>query len=519
MSIDSQLEQFSDLSRVIKEHSGAVLPWSEEVSRADFEAALQRIENSLALSPDCAETRLWWVRCQLEAERLPAAALAAPLEEIFDKLTSEPHLALLAATTLYKLGLLLINKGQARLGLVMFERALEIAAPSPTITPEEVQCLRNHLISSMKQEQNRATARREPKKYLDDLEIKIKTQEQAKKKPLSRSAERQELNGKKSQRLSAKSIVSEALETGPEKEQQSSTEPSDTLPEAAVPSSIEPEDNVQGSAPRRSSRLGGVWLVLLLLCIFALIFWQRTRIFGGGSLPGSIAMYLPLPEQTQLSLPSAGRFSSKGSSLANVGRRLEEMSKRKQPEEKGQFSKETSLENQPAEVMVLPKAEKEGIVSITKELGLEPNNQSSNAKIPELDAGRFRDTKVESIGSSPMKAPVPAATSSALRTDPSGRIYGPPSDGSVVPLPGDSRALDGSRLRSYEVKQFDPPLRYHTITSTEVLSAPSLLARSLDRLGPRTPIDVTAHMGLWLELRSTGGRVGYIYAQDAVEDK
>lgn len=176
--------------------------------------------------------------------------------------------------------------------------------------------------------------------------------------------------------------------------------------------------------------------------------------------------------------------------------------------------KELASETGESEIMKLPKAPEEELISISNELA-SSEVSVSNSNIPELDHGRFRNTKVESIGTSPMKAPLPASPQE-LRQDPNGRIYGPPRDNPAVQLPPSSRSLDGSPLRPYEVEQFNPPLRYETLTSTEVLAAPSLLARSLARLEPKTPVDVKARMGLWLELRSTGGNVGYIYAQDAM---
>jgi len=77
-------------------------------------------------------------------------------------------------------------------------------------------------------------------------------------------------------------------------------------------------------------------------------------------------------------------------------------------------------------------------------------------------------------------------------------------------LPESSRGI-----KAYDVERFDPPLKYKTITSTEVLSAPSLLSNSLARLKTDTHILVVRKMGLWLEIQSTQGSIGYIYAQDA----
>jgi len=96
-----------------------------------------------------------------------------------------------------------------------------------------------------------------------------------------------------------------------------------------------------------------------------------------------------------------------------------------------------------------------------------------------------------------------------------GRTYGPPQIVDPASGRGSERALDGSPLKSYEVERYDPPHVYETLTATNVLASPSLLSASITRLEAHTPIQVTAKMGFWLEIRSNEGRTGYIYAQDA----
>ncbi|HMO17149.1 MAG TPA: SH3 domain-containing protein [Oligoflexia bacterium] len=115
--------------------------------------------------------------------------------------------------------------------------------------------------------------------------------------------------------------------------------------------------------------------------------------------------------------------------------------------------------------------------------------------------------------------------SSQIQPRADGRTYGAtqmndplPSSRGQNAVESAERALDGSVLRSYEVERFEPPRVFETLTSTNVLSAPSLLAPSITRLEAGTPIQVTARMGLWIEIRSNAGKIGYIYAQDATEN-
>jgi len=107
------------------------------------------------------------------------------------------------------------------------------------------------------------------------------------------------------------------------------------------------------------------------------------------------------------------------------------------------------------------------------------------------------------------------STANSLKTNPDGRVFGPPAISDPTKGSSNQRALDGSALQSYEVERYDQPQIYETITATNVLAAPSLLSQSITRLKSETPIHVTARMGLWLELISNEGKIGYIFAQDA----
>jgi hypothetical protein len=127
-------------------------------------------------------------------------------------------------------------------------------------------------------------------------------------------------------------------------------------------------------------------------------------------------------------------------------------------------------------------------------------------RTPELDAEKIAGTVVESLDE------VRGTISREMRVGPDGRIYGPPPG----PSDGANRSLDGSPMQPYEVKVFDRPVLYRTITSTNVLSAPSVLATAVARLESEATVQVTSRMGHWLEIESSGGRRGYIYAQNAV---
>jgi len=127
-------------------------------------------------------------------------------------------------------------------------------------------------------------------------------------------------------------------------------------------------------------------------------------------------------------------------------------------------------------------------------------SKEDRSKLPEMNPDKLATAVVESLGDSGSVNPVGKVVRGA-----DGRIYGPPpTDTSVRPV---------------EVEQLKTPQLYRVLVSTAVFSAPSVIAQSVARLEPGAKIQVIAKLGKWLELRSSGGRRGYIYAQDAEIEK
>jgi len=120
------------------------------------------------------------------------------------------------------------------------------------------------------------------------------------------------------------------------------------------------------------------------------------------------------------------------------------------------------------------------------------------------------------LGSSNKGAPVEEA-SPKVKAD--GKLYGPVTAADPVAGKSMERSLDGSPLKSYEVQKFDPPELYRTITGTNVLNAPSLMAQSIGRLESGATVRVTSIMGQWTEIRSDAGRLGYIFLKDLKKEE
>ena len=134
-------------------------------------------------------------------------------------------------------------------------------------------------------------------------------------------------------------------------------------------------------------------------------------------------------------------------------------------------------------------------------------------QLPNIDPASLAQTNIEPVGSSPKKAVIPEeALKSGMTVAQDGRVFGKGSDRDKA---RDARAIDGSPLRSYEVQKFEPALRYKTIASTKVVSAPSVLSHTMAELRAGTPVHVSAKLGTWFEIRAADGRAGYIYTQNA----
>lgn len=505
------------VSRGLDQTNG--LPWAEQIKQRNFEQALSLVEVELEQLPECVGTRLWWVRCQLELERLPITALTSPLEEIAEKLKTIPELFSLACSTFLRLGQLLADRNQSRLSLVMIERAREFSDLSNDLDEQEQRALSGALKQALAEEINRAELRRENKKYISSLLEKQANEE--KRVPQKVKNSEKPKKKERAKALSAKTVIAAATAEAQNDGEESQVQESWQIGSAQVENRENFPTIPQARPSGQSSRSLFTFLGLLVLAGLAFYYsWERIFASATATIDSRLAIRLSPPFDLNLSTPQLKAVSAAKSSLDEVGKRIQKLTLTKK-EQKPATSEEPKKEKEPeidrdalnpANASALVKqqrAKEDELISMSGPDSM--RNDIRENKVPRMDPEKFAKTKVEELSTSPRRAPVD-------ESGPGGeRSYG----GSPAQQPPiqQERALDGSPLRSYAVNQFNPPLRYRTLTATEVLSSPSLLASSLARLEQNTPVDVTAKMGQWLELRSTAGRTGYIYAQDAVEEK
>lgn len=510
----------SGLLALIHSHTVALLngaagaAWGAYILARDYDRALQELDAGLVSEGNIQdapglEMRLWWIRCQLELQRVPLTVLTSPMEEIVPTLKEQHSLYELGAITFSAVAHQLAVRNQHRLAIVVLERACQFGLASAAFTPQEKQVLEQALRETLMQEMRAVEAKAEvrsgrkeaqQREYLVLLEKKLEGLSSA----LKTSGEQS--SGKPPKKsFTAKSIL--------EYEPASSAVVQNSTAAKAESIATQPPLLPPVAVVRRG-RSPIVW-ISMVLCLLALVLWGGWNHFFSGlsqaellsrmmfpsELVAGPAFLLPAPRPPQYA--RLGVIDSGASPLRDIGTRLEGLSA-KDPDsdraidratDRARDGQELEQTDQSLQISAATggvagegRNDQEQIDRSHVEQDIQQANQD---KIPSLNTQKLGSTTVQAVDDTLLRSPV-------------GR-YDPP-----------LREGRGEPLQAYEVERFDPPARFRIIASTDVLSDPSFLAKSLARLERDATISVVARMGQWLELRSTGGRTGFIYAQDAV---
>ncbi len=525
--------------------------WEEALRANDFDAALVEIESSLNTEPSSggaqsASNRLWWARCQLATNRVPLSALTAPVDEILPAIKKEAKLQLLGCSTLALLSAKLSERGQTRLALVMLENAFDLAALSESISAETHRELGAAFAAAIDAELVKVEGKKDPKGYVASLKSKRDAISARVKRPVPKKLREAPEEDHRSFVWGEKEFPASGGETA--------------LSIPAAPSKAEPQFAAQARATGEQKRIPLVSIIAAVVVVLTILgSWDSvfSRRSGEESAEAGfiLAMNTPLlgsPESAvrlpMLSPRSADAIFQKigalGSNLDVVGERLKNIGGAKaEPRTAEEIRSDpdvdtAALEGKEGKALRLAKATPKQDDELESFGGPKAEPTLSAERAPLLNPDRLASLPVESVGSSPYRAPIepepPAAglpparqlppanggrdPGADLRVGPDGRIYGPPRDANgPLMTREEGTSIDGQPVRSYEVQRYPSPVLFKTIASTQVLSAPSFLATSLVRLAPDTSIQVVSRMGQWLELRSTEGNRGFILAQDAQE--
>lgn len=463
--------------------------WAELIEQNEHQAALQKIEEALHADGSDLAARLWWVLCQLELGSLPAMALTTPLEEIYKELENEPRLHAPGCEAFLRVAELLMQRGQLRLAVVMAERALALAKRAQSFGPKE----RNAVAAAYRlvavRELERAEKKLEAGEYVDSLKASIEAAADEADEPARPTADEAEPEVsagrvRKSAVFNSKSILEESLR--------------DDQPAAGSAEPNEPAPTRRSWRPPRMLLVAGIFLLL----VSALLSSNLLHV-GADLADVELAMASPVSQGAPAFLPEPGRLRAvtiDSSDLDSVQDRLNQLAIGSgRSDEKPAPSLDDALQDPSVDSSLMKPAPQPKLDTAAVRPERRPS-ASAGESVASVDPAGVDVSRVEDLGRS---------GPSRLAKGRDGRLYGP--------APQEARGLDGSPVTGVEVQQFSKPELYRTVTPTAVLEAPSVLSPAVERLEANAKIQVVSRMGQWLELRSSGGRRGYIFAQDAVK--
>lgn len=510
--------------------------WSAAFNQGEFSSALSAIENQLSTEPNNSKVRLWWIACQLELGELPLTALSAPLEEILPEVKESPGLYLLASRTLLKVGMQLIERDRLRLGVSMLEKASEFATLSNKISESQQTSLLEVFKVCLKEELERAELRRESPEYCASLKEKIQKANSIRK---AESAKEEPAQSAKRKNFTSKSILEEQQERKDDKpeakEQKSDKQKIKLKPGLDVISPV--------LSLLKRPRYAVASLVFLSL-LFVAGFWDVLFAqVDDDSLRSRLAMQSTVSVQVQPVFPVLERASSVHSSETAQAANLDDLKKRlsvmaeadeeKKPvepepaadpvvDQKALTWKDPNKKNE-APAKPLPpddnvdrdyvrgsKPQSDGPTSIFEG----EQEAKDRKKIPSLDPNVLSKNRVEQVGSPNWQR----TAVDEISVSPDGRTYSrDPLKDRNLGVDDGRVTMDGTPLKPLEVTKFQEPKVFRVLKDVEVQASPSMLAKPVSKLEANSKVHAAARFGQWLEVVSTKGRKGYIFAQDAVE--
>ena len=212
------------------------------------------------------------------------------------------------------------------------------------------------------------------------------------------------------------------------------------------------------------------------------------------SADDSLSVVKTDPDKTQQSLA----LQSVIDKIAQIGVKKEPSSSETSDDEIDKEALAIAEQSNLKDSEVSQKTSQTELVSLGDSSNGDSQQQVNSERIPELNPGILNNNKIESLGEVGENTLYREVTRGE-----DGQLYG-------------SRPPEG--IKGYPVIKYDPPVFYRTVKSTEVLSQPSMVAKSRDKIRSGTRVKVVGSMGHWLEIRSSKGRRGFILSQDASID-
>lgn len=462
--------------------------WGEKHFSLGASITLNEIEKYLGFenhsSEDTVHAQKWWLCCQLELEQAPASALITPLEEVYKLVEQDSavsgsivYLYLMFAGQLWK-------RSNLRLSIIIFEKSLQIINNHPSLHIEEMKEIYIAFQSVISAEKALVAKRNVKESYLVRLDT-LKEELKCKQAELNLDSSNES------------PVVSEAEEA---EREESEDETRDMEIAQAT-----------GDTSRKVRKSIAHYAVpfLVTTMVVMLISFTESEIFS----------------LFQRDVSGAGRNAkpvvpdSKGVKNDNG---VVSTDKKHTTEDAGEPSKgqvDTKTRSTPFEAIALRLENLNERHSSRSIDGDAKDVESDNTPVfnadkkdpdtlPSLDSSKFVAANREDLS---IEKKTLSVDSSGIARGKDGRIFG-----RAPKLSEKQVDLSGAPVKPVAVVEFKKPKRFETIVATEVLSAPSVSARTITRLEQGSLVEVVSRMGRWLELQSRKGHKGYIYAQDAV---
>jgi hypothetical protein len=474
----------------------------------------EHLEALLEEHPDDNILRLLWAHSHISLDILPLSFIASSVYEVLQNcalLTTAPRLAFLVVSPLaIKLG----EHEEYRIGLLILGHILSSNPQGFFADAGERSAFCRLAQCFIDEEKHLALERKESKSYFDFIDSVSK--DLVAKQNGNHTLVPDE-HAEANSLPPLQPVISEDYILG---------EPTDEFKNSklhALNSNTLNSDPASSEIPdiRKSNTISYLVAVFCIVMLLMIYHFRETIVSFASSLfpvkiPVEDRLILAVSDSS-LTAPSMTPLPPFYSLSPGSNRSLDEIDKRLKNISTGNgSSKNTSPDQSPAQVGSTPYSDIndiEPLITIPEDGESIPEAKIPEAKPIPVFSGRRGETsspvlKPEDLGSSEKKQDISGNQQNPARS-PAQRQADMNQSNTTSPQVGTSTSDESG------VEKFDPPLVYETITATNVVSAPTLFSPSIVRLHAKSLVEVTARIGVWLEIRSNAGQSGYILAQDA----
>lgn len=449
--------------------------------------------------------RLLWASSQIKNKILPSSIIASSVSEVLKNesiLKTAPRLCFLVCSLLSRS---LIEEKEYRIGLLILSNITTLDFDIFFNTDDEKELFLKLLDFFIKEEKTLAVDRKEEKSYFDYLNNTEKNLKEIilnKKSSKFKNSNNSSSNFEKTLNIDNKN-------------------PNIILSEPSIGFISSKNENIKEHVRERNdnSNLHNLnylsknikfTLSITLLIFISIIYFRDTihRYIFQDNIGIEEKLIISFSDSSNFkpsatSLPPFSNLSSNATQLEEINERL-----------KGILTQNNkpSIKNENNNIKHKPYLEIEDLESINDIP--ESEGEIPEAKIPEAKPIPKFNSSIE-----PKKLPIPenlGTSENPVKVD-SKNDNKSNSQNYPHATPQQNIQNQYPPIKNDEAEYFNPPLVFETTSATNVLSAPTYFSPSITRLHAKSLVEVTARLGIWLEIKSNAGQIGYILEQDTIK--